>query len=60
VTSTTPATEEEGGDLCMVDPRSMSVPQTVEAGGGCACGGRRAPVPIRWHLVGGGGRRRPP
>jgi hypothetical protein len=36
VTSTTPATEEEGGDLCMVDPRSMSDPQTVEAGGGGA------------------------
>jgi hypothetical protein len=31
-TSTAPATEEEGGDLCMADPRPTSDPQTIEVG----------------------------
>jgi hypothetical protein len=29
-------------------------------GGRCTGGGRPAPAPLRWHHVGGGGRRRPP
>jgi hypothetical protein len=32
-TSTAPATEEEGGDLCMADSRPTSDPQATEAGG---------------------------
>jgi hypothetical protein len=32
-TSTAPATEEEGGDLCMADLRLTSDPQMAEAGG---------------------------
>jgi hypothetical protein len=51
VTSTTPATEEEGGDLCMVDPRSMSDPQTVEAGGGGG-GGQGGGAPHRGENLG--------
>jgi hypothetical protein len=32
-TSTTPATEEEGDDLCLIDPRLTPDPQAAEAGG---------------------------
>jgi hypothetical protein len=32
-TNTAPTTEEEGGDLCMADPRPMLDPQMAEAGG---------------------------